>query len=94
MLFESTEIERSVRDIVVVFKRLHRQIRCEEGADMESIEMSFYATCKKHGIEPSEAVLRMLRDPKWTPFKGPPETPPALSRALPAKSAPCRAGGP
>ena len=95
MPFESTEIERNVRDIVVVFKRLHRQIQCEEGADMASIEMSFDSTCKKHGIEPSEAVLRMLRDPKWTPFKGPPEPPPppALPRALPAMSAPCRAGG-
>ena len=93
MPFESTEIERNVRDIVVVFKRLHRQIQCEEGADMASIETSFYATCKKHGIEPPEAVLRMLRDPRRTPFKGPPEPPPALPRALPAMSAPCRAGG-
>ena len=93
MPFESTEIERSVRGIVVVFKRLHRQIRCEEGADMASIEMSLYATCKKHGIEPPEAVLRMLRDSRWTPFKGPPEPPPALPRALPAMSAACRAGG-
>ena len=92
MPFESTEIGRNVRGIVVVFKRLHRQIQCEEGADMASIETSFYATCKKHGIEPPEAVLRMLRDPRRTPFKGPPEPPPALPRALPAMSAPCRAG--
>ena len=92
MPFESTEIERSVRGIVVAFKRLHRQIQCEEGADMASIETSLYATCKKHGIEQPEAVLRTRRDPRWTPFKGPPE-PPLAPRALPAMSAPCRAGG-
>ena len=97
MPFESTEIERSVRGIVVVFKRLHRQIRCEEGADMASIEMSLYATCKKHGIEPPEAVLRMLRDPGWTPFKGPPEPPPAprpgRCRRCPPPAAPGACGG-
>ena len=68
MPFETTEIERVVRDIVMVFKRLHRQIQSQEGADMASIEMSFCATCKMYGIAPSEAILRILRDPEWTPI--------------------------
>lgn len=72
MPLETTEVERVVRDVVMVFKRLHRQIQCEEGADIASIEMSFYATCKKHGISPADALLMILRNPKWTPFDGPP----------------------
>ena len=35
---------------------------------MASIETSFYATCKKYGISPSEAILHILRDPECTPF--------------------------
>ena len=68
MPLETTAVERVVRDIVMVFKRLHRQIQSQEGADMASIEMSFCATCKMYGITPSEAILRILRDPEWTPI--------------------------
>ena len=72
MPLETTEVERVVRDVVMVFKRLHRQIQCEEGADIASIEMSLYGTCKKHGTSPADALLSILRNPKWTPFDGPP----------------------
>ena len=74
MPFETTEVERIVRDIVMVYKRLHRQIQCQEGADHASIEMTFDAMCKKRGIPPPEALLRILRDPTWRPFKGRPGT--------------------
>ena len=68
MPLETIKADRVVRDIVMAFKRPHRQIRSREGADMASIEMSFCTTCKMYGITSSEAILCILRDPEWIPI--------------------------
>lgn len=100
MPLETTAVERAVRDIVMVFKRLHRQIHSEEGVDMASIEMSFYAACKMYGIMPSSHLAHTegsgvgpdrgrVRASMTSPSPRTPAAPPSLSRRGPRAAVVC-----
>ena len=65
MPYDSTDVERAVRDVVHADRLAHRDIRCPESADASSKAPTFTGTCRRRGISPLHAFRKILRDPNW-----------------------------
>ena len=79
MPFNTTDIERAVRDVVHPERQAHRHIRCPEAADASSKATSFTGTCMRNGLSPMQAFRELLHDPEWSIFerdRPPPKPPP------------------
>ena len=69
MPYDSTDVERAVRDVVHKDRLAHRDIRCPESADASSKAPTFTGTCRRRGISPMHAFRRILRRPDWDVLK-------------------------
>ena len=86
MKFDTTDVERAVRDVIHRERRAHKHIRCQEAADASSKAPSFTGSCRRNGISPMLAFRKILRDPEWSMFEEdrpppPPQPPPEAAAA-------------
>ena len=76
MPFNTTDIERGVRDVIQPERQAHRHIRCWVAANATSKASSFTGSCRRNGISPMRAFRKILRDPNWSIFKEAADRPP------------------
>ena len=84
MPFDSTLVERAVRDVVHPERLAHRHIRCAAAAEASSKGPTFTGTCRRNGISPMRAFRRIMRNPEWNIFGMDRPPPPPVQAPAPA----------
>ena len=82
MPFDSTLVERAVRDVVQPERLAHRHIRCAAAAEASSKGPTFTGSCRRNGISPMHAFRRILHNPEWSIFET--DRPPPVPAQVPA----------
>ena len=86
MPFDSTLVERAVRDVVHPERLAHRRIRCAAAAEASSRRSTSAGTCRRNGISPMHAFRRIMRNPEWNIFDL--DRPPPVQSPVPVQAPP------